>query len=162
MNRHKEKKPQELALEVLQLGKAVSPGDINKHVATGNYASKYICFLRRLGFEFEVKKDGLSVVSYTLIKEPANAAMLRSGTKTRIAHKVKIAEAKPAKVAKVTKVTKTISNLEKIKAVAQKITKVKQTKTPLVEKVSSPLIYEDNRGRLDEMDLKELGLEIHN
>lgn len=137
MARHSTKRPRELALEVIKLNKAITPSEIDKHVG-GEYSSKYICQLRKRGFEFEVVKDGRNVVSYTLVKEPKNAADIRAGTKKQKAVKApkapKVAVAKkvavkaPVKTAVKTKapVTKDTpaqtkakaSNLEKIKAVA--------------------------------------------
>ena len=69
-----------LALQLFdQVGKAVTPSEINAHVGRGDYAAKYISFLRgRHGFEFSVQKDGRSVVSYTLVSEPDNAADVRA------------------------------------------------------------------------------------
>ena len=139
MTRHSTKRPRELALEVLKLNKAVTPSEIDKHVG-GEYSSKYICQLRKRGFEFEVTKDGRNVVSYTLIKEPKNATEIRGGTKKQKVVKVKKAVVKtivkaavktPAKATKTPVKTpkkepaKTAtpaqkSNLEKIKAVAEK------------------------------------------
>lgn len=95
-----------LALQLFELGKAVTPKEINDHVGRGDYAAKYISFLRgRHGFEFSVQKDGRSVVSYTLIAEPKNAAEVRAkatavpaakAPKAKAAAKPK--SAKPAKV----------------------------------------------------------------
>ena len=96
-------KPEIRALKVITLNKAVTPGEINKEVGTGEYAAKYITFLRRLGFEFTSKKDGRSIVSYTLVKEPKNVAEIRATTPKEKAVKVVKAKAKKAK----TKVVKT-------------------------------------------------------
>lgn len=95
-----------LALQLFELGKAVTPKEINDHVGRGDYAAKYISFLRgRHGFEFSVQKDGRTVVSYTLIAEPKNAAEVRAkataapaakAPKAKAAAKTKAA--KPAKV----------------------------------------------------------------
>lgn len=68
-----------LTLQLFELGKAVTPKEINDHVGRGDYAAKYISFLRnRHGFEFSVQKDGREVVSYTLLVEPDNAAEVRA------------------------------------------------------------------------------------
>lgn len=102
-------RPEIRALAVLQLGKTVTPAEINAHVGTGDYAAKYVSFLNtRYGFNITAQKDGRKVVSYTVIAEPANAAELRGATPkapktatasiTRIAPKVSL---KP--VAKVNK-----------------------------------------------------------
>jgi len=155
MARHSTKRPRELALEVLKLNKAVTPSEIDKHVG-GEYSSKYICQLRKRGFEFEVTKDGRNVVSYTLTKEPKNVAEIRGGTKKQKAVKVK--KATPVKtVAKApAKATKTPvktsakkepakaatpaqeSNLAKIKAIAEK------RKTPLPTLTKEELERMDN------------------
>lgn len=120
-----------LALQLFdKIGKAVAPSAINKHVGRGDYAAKYISFLRnRHGFEFSVQKDGREVVSYTLTAEPKNAADVRamatasSAAKTAKpakAPKVKAA-AKPvkAKLSKQTPVAKAARNVLKEKADAQ-------------------------------------------
>ncbi len=74
-------RPEIRALAVLQLGKTVTPSQINDHVGTGEYAAKYVSFLNtRYGFTITANKDGRKVVSYTMIAEPANAADLRAQT----------------------------------------------------------------------------------
>ena len=74
-------RPEIRALAVLQMGKTVTPAEINDHVGTGDYAAKYVSFLNtRYGFTITANKDGRKVVSYTMIAEPANAAELRSAT----------------------------------------------------------------------------------
>lgn len=83
-----------LALQLFdKVGKSVSPNDINNHVGRGDYAAKYISFLKnRHGFSFSVQKDNRSVVSYTLEAEPKNAAEVRAK-----ATSVKPTKAKKAK-----------------------------------------------------------------
>ena len=120
-----------LALQLFdKIGKAVSPSDINKHVGRGDYAAKYISFLRnRHGFEFSVQKDGREVVSYTLTAEPENSKLVRDlavaakavkAAKPAKAPKAKAA-AKPvkAKLSKQTPVAKAARNVLKEKADAQ-------------------------------------------
>lgn len=63
-----------LTLAVMPVGVAVTPAEIEASVNNGPYAAKYISFLRRLGFEVSVQKDGRNVVSYTIVSEPADAA----------------------------------------------------------------------------------------
>ena len=95
-----------LALQLFEVGKAVTPKEINKHVARGDYAAKYISFLKnRHGFEFSTQKDGREVVSYTLVAEPANAADVRAMATAVAPVKVKAApKAKAPKAAKAVKV----------------------------------------------------------
>jgi hypothetical protein len=90
-------RPEIRALAVLQLGKTVTPKEINDCVGTGDYAAKYVSFLNtRYGFTITANKDGRKVVSYTMIAEPANAAELRAA-------QPKAPKAKAAKVAKAPK-----------------------------------------------------------
>ena len=94
-------RPEIRALAVLQLGKTVTPGEINDHVGTGEYAAKYVSFLNtRYGFTITANKDGRKVVSYTMIAEPANAADLRAQT-PKAAKATKAAAPKVAKAPKV-------------------------------------------------------------
>lgn len=93
-------RPEIRALAVLQLGKTVTPAQINDHVGTGDYAAKYVSFLNtRYGFKITANKDGRKVVSYTVISEPANAADLRATqpklpkTKTVLAKAKKVSKA---------------------------------------------------------------------
>ena len=70
-------RPEFRALAVIKLNVPVTPEEINTKVGTGNYAAKYISFLRKADFVFDVQKDGKKVVSYTLTKEPEKASDLR-------------------------------------------------------------------------------------
>lgn len=141
-------RPEIRALAVLQLGKTVTPADINNHVGTGDYAAKYVSFLNtRYGFTITANKDGRKVVSYTMIAEPANAAELRSATPK--APKAKAVKA--PKVAKVPKATKLVElgpmppaevqkmlakekNLATIKKVAEKQAAAKKSKVKTSKK----------------------------
>ena len=136
-------RPEIRALAVLQLGKTVTPQEINDHVGTGDYAAKYVSFLNtRYGFKITANKDGRKVVSYTMIAEPDNAADLRAATpkapKAKAVKAPKIAAPKVAKASaapttagvarvSVTKDKEAIKakNLATLKAVAAKRKKVK-------------------------------------
>lgn len=117
-------RPEIRALAVLQLGKTVTPKEINDHVGTGEYAAKYVSFLNtRYGFNITANKDGRRVVSYTVIAEPDNAAELRGATpkapKTKATKVAKAPKAKaPAKTASVDKEAIKAKNLETLKKVA--------------------------------------------
>jgi hypothetical protein len=89
-----------LALQLFDVvGKSVTPDEINKHVGRGDYAAKYMSFLRgRHGFEFTVTKNGRNVLHYTLTKEPENAAEVRAKA---TAVKVKAVKAPKVKESKV-------------------------------------------------------------
>jgi len=118
-------RPEIRALAVLQLGKTVTPAEINAHVGTGDYAAKYVSFLNtRYGFTITANKDGRKVVSYTVVAEPANAADLRSAT-PKVA-KVKTAKAPKAKsVAKVLGLTKTETKAIRAEVAAEKAADIK-------------------------------------
>ena len=81
-------------IHLIALGKAVSPSDIDNLVrpagSSKNYSAKYITFLRLLGFDFTVQKDGRKIVSYTCTVEPKNSADIRA-----IGPKATKAKAKP-------------------------------------------------------------------
>ena len=98
-------RPEIRALAVLQLGKTVTPQEINDHVGTGDYAAKYVSFLNtRYGFKITANKDGRKVVSYTVLAEPDNASDLRAATPK--APKLVVKSIKAPKVAKVLGLTK--------------------------------------------------------
>ena len=118
-------------LPAIQPGVPFTPEAIDQIVG-GEYSSKFVFYLRELGFEFSNTKDGRKIVSYTLIKEPADAAAIRGATASAPRGKnaaPKAPKVKAAKVAKPAKSTKSIAeikaaNLAKLKAVGAKQTKV--------------------------------------
>jgi hypothetical protein len=86
------------------------------------YASKHICNLRKLGFEFETVKEGRSVASYRLVKEPENVDEIRNPVaKEKVAKPEKPAKAPKEKAAKKAsaKATAKEKNLAKLKEVAK-------------------------------------------
>lgn len=115
-------------LPAIQPGVPFNPEAIDQIVG-GEYSSKFVFYLRELGFEFTQSKDGRKIVSYTLIKEPADAAAIRGATASAprgAAKAPKVKAAKPAKPATSTKSVADIkaSNLAKLKAVGAKQAKV--------------------------------------
>jgi hypothetical protein len=64
MSRNTGKRPHELALEILKPGVVVSPTELEKYVGNGPYAGKHIWFLRKLGHDISIQKNGRTVVSY--------------------------------------------------------------------------------------------------
>lgn len=130
-------RPEIRALAVLQLGKTVTPKEINDHVGTGEYAAKYVSFLNtRYGFNITANKDGRRVVSYTVIAEPANAAALRSATP-------KATKAKAAKVPKAPKVSKALgltkSQAKQVRdeVAAEKVADIKAKNLETLKKVAA-------------------------
>ena len=130
-------RPEIRALAVLQLGKTVTPKEINDHVGTGEYAAKYVSFLNtRYGFNITANKDGRRVVSYTVIAEPDNAAALRSATP-------KATKAKAAKVPKAPKVSKALgltkSQAKQVRdeVAAEKVADIKAKNLETLKKVAA-------------------------
>ena len=118
-------------LPAIQPGVPFTPEAIDQIVG-GSYSTKFVFYLRELGFEFSVNKDGRKIVSYTLIKEPADAAAIRGATasaprgKNATPKAPKVKAVKPAKPATSTKSVAEIkaANLAKLKAVGAKQAKV--------------------------------------
>ena len=138
-----------LALQLFEIGKAVTPSEINSHVGYGDYAAKYISFLKnRHGFEFTVQKDGRAVVSYTLVAEPKNAAEVRARADAKAAKVAKAANAvftKAAKVAK-TKASKPV-----------KVRQSKQTASAPVKKAARQVLKDRADAEADRL-LAEIGM----
>ena len=112
-------------LHAIQPGVPFTPEAIDQIVG-GEYSSKFVFYLRELGFEFSQNKDGRKIVSYTLIKEPADAAAIRGATASTSRGAAKAPKVKAAKPAKSTKSVADIkaANLAKLKAVGAKQAKV--------------------------------------
>jgi hypothetical protein len=94
-------RPEFRALAAIKLNTPVTPTEINDFVGTGDYAAKYISFLRRDGFVFDTTKVERKIVSYTLIAEPANAEYFRNlkpkskATKQTVAKVGRVQPSKP-------------------------------------------------------------------
>jgi hypothetical protein len=120
-------------LPAIQPGVPFTPETIDQIVG-GEYSSKFVFYLRELGFEFSQDKDGRKIVSYTLIKEPADAAAIRGATASTArgaakAPKVKTAKAPKVAAAKAAPTGKALAdikakNLAKLKEVGAKQAKV--------------------------------------
>lgn len=130
-----------LALQLFEVDKSVTPKEINAHVGRGDYAAKYISFLKnRHGFTFTVQKDGREVVSYTLAAEPANAAEVRA----------KATEVAPAKVAKV--------KVPKVKAEKKTKTKVRKSKQTAPAAKAARTVLKDKADQVADALLAEIGM----
>ena len=116
-------------LELIKLNVPVTPAQIDEHMG-GNYASKHICYLRKIGFEFDVTKDGRKIANYNLVAEPSNVDEIRGYVKPTKAAAPKKASAKKTAAKKTTKSEKKTDkeikavNLSKLKEVKQKTKKV--------------------------------------
>jgi preprotein translocase subunit SecF len=122
----------------------VTPSEINAHVGRGDYAAKYISFLRgRHGFEFSVQKDGRTVVSYTLVSEPKDSKLIRDLAVA--AKSTKVAKPKAAKAAK-PKASKPV-----------KVRQSKQTASAPVKKAARNVLKEKADREADAL-LAEIGM----
>jgi hypothetical protein len=69
-------------LHLFKMGASVMPSEISDLVrpagSTKDYSAKYITFLRLLGFDFSVVKEGRKIVSYTVTVVPANVSSLEN------------------------------------------------------------------------------------
>jgi hypothetical protein len=74
----------------------VTPTELNDYLAVGNYASKYVLYMKIAGHEVNTVKNGRTVVKYVYVSGP------------KVPAPVAAPEAKPAKVVKSAKSTKTI------------------------------------------------------
>jgi pyruvate/2-oxoglutarate dehydrogenase complex dihydrolipoamide acyltransferase (E2) component len=95
------------ALEFLKTKGSASPDEINAHVGQGNYASKYICYIKLHGYEIETIKTGRTVTEYKFIGDGDSAtrnyqwvppAERGAAPKQKTAKKAKAKAAKPVKV----------------------------------------------------------------
>ena len=159
-------------LPVIQPGVPFTPDAIDQIVG-GEYSSKFVFYLRELGFQFSQQKDGRKIVSYTLISEPADAAAIRSAapSKTRgqaSTPKVKAPKVKapkksasdtpaPRKVAAAKKSVADIkaANLAKLKAVGQRF-KTEQVQVLTEAPASTSFSIDNDWDSVEGLDLKNL------
>lgn len=62
-----------VALEFLKAKGSATPDEINAHVGKGNYAAKYVCYLKLHGYEIETVKNGRTVTEYKYISDGDSA-----------------------------------------------------------------------------------------
>lgn len=131
MARNTGKRPHELTLELFAKNATQTPTKIDAYVKNGPYSSKHIWFLRKLGHDITVNKDGRTVLSYTYNGPGTATQTVAKNTKpvkAKAAKVVKIKVTKPTKIAKTPEQIKA-ENLAKMKAVT---TKRKMKKTVIV------------------------------
>ena len=151
MARNSGKRPHEKLLEIMNVGDTLTPSEIDAHVGNGNYASKHVWFLGKLGFKFDIVKDGRSVVSYTMTDEPANAAELRNPAPKAV--KAKAVKAPKEKKEKAPKVEKTKAAEPKAE---RKVRMSKQTPAP-VTKAARKILKDKADAQADAL-IAELGM----
>jgi hypothetical protein len=145
------KRPHEKLLEIMNVGTTLTPAEINAHVGNGDYASKHVWFLGKLGFTFDIVKDGRTVTSYTMTAEPANAAEIRNpAPKAAKVKAPKVAKAPKAKAAKTVKVA--APKTEKTTK-----TKVRVSKQTPIKKAARDILKDKADAQADAL-LAELGM----
>ena len=96
-----------IALEFLKQKGTATPDEINAHVGKGNYASKYVCYLKLEGYEIETIKTGRTVTEYKFISDGDSAtrnyqwvppAQRGAAPKVKTAKIAKSKASKPVKV----------------------------------------------------------------
>ena len=135
-------------IHLINLGKAVTPTEISSIVrppgSTKDYSAKYITFLRLLGFDFTIQKDGRRIVSYTCIVEPDDAGKVRS-----VGPKSKSVKAKTVKA----------TNVAKIKPVEEQPKESKVISNPPKEGIAvSSFSVDEDWDSVDSDDLKKLAV----
>lgn len=129
MARHSDKRPHELALELFAKTPTVTPTELEKFVGNGPYASKHVWFLRKLGHDISITKQGRTVVSYTYNGVGSAKPSLPKAPK--VAKPASAKNPKPVKAAKPTKTkasgkpVMTKAEIKKATAAIQKMRKPK-------------------------------------
>jgi hypothetical protein len=85
------KRPEYVALELFERQGTVTSAEVDQHVGTTGYISKYVCFLKRDGHQFEANKDGRRIVSYVY------KGMTKTGSKKAATAAPKASKPKPEK-----------------------------------------------------------------
>lgn len=98
-----------MTLDLLKSKKTVTPAEINKHVGKGNYASKYICYLKNRGHNIETTKQGREIVGYKYLGQDASAERVKRASQRGTVSTVKVVKAE-------TKKTKTAASKKEKKA----------------------------------------------
>jgi hypothetical protein len=117
-----------VALNFLKSKGSATPAEINAHIGKGNYAAKYVCYLKLEGYEIETIKDGRTVTEYKFISDGNSATRnyqwvapaKRGQTATP---KVKAAKAPKAKTAKPVKVRQSKQTAAPVKKAARNVLK---------------------------------------
>lgn len=98
MARHSGKTIVDRAAEFLSSKGECTPDELNDYLAVGNYASKYVLYMKIAGHSVDTVKNGRKVVKYVYMSGPASAASSAPVTKPVKAVKpVKVKASKPAK-----------------------------------------------------------------
>jgi hypothetical protein len=98
MTKHSGKTIVERAAEFLSTKGECTPDELNDHLAVGNYASKYVLYMKIEGHSVDTVKNGRKVVKYVYVSGPTSAPVAAVNP---VAKPVKVAKTKPAKVVEI-------------------------------------------------------------
>jgi hypothetical protein len=120
-----------VALNFLKSKGSATPAEINAHIGKGNYAAKYVCYLKLEGYEIETIKDGRTVSEYKFISDGDSATRdyqwvapaKRGQTATPKVKAAKSAKAPKAKTAKPVKVRQSKQTAAPVKKAARNVLK---------------------------------------
>ena len=172
MARNTGKRPHELTLELFAQKATLTPTEIDDYVKNGAYSSKHIWFLRKMGYDISVARDGRTVVSYTFngigtatpaAPKPAKVAAVKapkapkpevSPTDETVAESADPAPVKPVKVAKV-KAPKS-PKAPKVVKTPEEIREIKEANLETIREVAARLAAFKPRRDRDEVE-SELG-----
>jgi hypothetical protein len=98
MARHSGKTIVDRAAEFLSSKGECTPAELNDYLAVGNYASKYVLYMKIAGHNVDTVKNGRNVVKYVYVSGPVSAASpAAKPVKAPAAKPVKAPAAKPVK-----------------------------------------------------------------
>lgn len=174
----------DLALDLFKSKGTVTPAEINKHVGKGNYASKYVLYLKLAGHDISTNKQGRTVVDYTYnginpnVDTSVKAADRRASQLTGASKSAKVSKPAAVKTTKTaapkkTTVTKTepktdgkpVMTKEEIKkataailALREKDAKKAVEKVAAAPVVASSFTVDPDWDSADGLSVRELGL----
>lgn len=171
----------DLTLDLLKSKKTVSPAEINKHVGKGNYASKYICYLKNRGHNIATTKQGRDIVAYEYlgqdttigrVKRASLRGTAQPSTTNTVSKPVKKVKAEPTKKSKKDKVVavektggKPVMTKEEIKkateailALRMKNNKKEVEKTLVAPVAASSFTVDPDWDGSEQVTTRELGL----
>jgi hypothetical protein len=135
MARNTGKRPHEITLELFEKNPTLTPTEIDAAVGVGNYSSKHIWFLRKLGYDITVNKSGRNVLSY-VYHGPGSAVVVTSKTKPVVEVPGMLAAAPPkpmkkkAAVKKKAAASKSVKTAKKAPAATKKVAATKTEEAP--------------------------------
>ncbi len=132
-----------VALEFLKSKGSATPAEINAHVGKGNYAAKYVCYLKLEGYEIETVKDGRTVTEYKFISDGDSATREYKWVPPAQRGQVKTPKTKTAKATKPKQVKARVS---------------KQTPAPKSVKKAARNVLKDRADAEADRLLAELGM----